>query len=532
MTRSQYTIVIAAELTDEALHILQAAGDIVVQQVAPKTAVVRDHLHDAHALITRDELRIDAPLLEQAPHLRIIARMSNGLNNLDIQAATARGILVMNTPGVSALAAAEHTIALMLALSRRLITAHNSIREGYWLLDRRRQAGVQLHSKTLGLIGCGRVGSIVAQRGLAFGMTVLAYDPYIAEDSVDERVQLLSLKEVLERSDFISLHVPLTRETNGLLDATCIQQMKTGARLINTAHGLIIDEQALANAVQSGHISGVATDVFNEEPPYNSPLVGSEHVIHTPHIGDNTVEATQDLSMKVVQQVLDALHDTDYRNVINMPLMPGIEYETARPYMLLAERMGLLSHLLSRNPVRRVAVEVHGDEMNGLIKPITVGILKGLLMPIHGETVSTINAPVIANDRGWQITQAKGLRTSEYTNVVHVQITLEDGEEITITGTLLNRKTPYIIQFNEYRMNFAPEGHLLLMGSYDKPGVIGQVGTMLSENHVNIAGWYTGRAEPGGPTLSVLTLDEALTDAVYEQLIQLEFVRHAHRIYL
>jgi D-3-phosphoglycerate dehydrogenase len=530
MTNRRFNILIATDLTDEALRVLHDADDVDVNEVAPKTAIVRDNLDKAHALITRDEMRVDGPLLDHAPHLKIVARVSTGLNNVDIHDATSRGIMVMNTPGMSAIAAGEHTLALMLALSRRLTTAHNSLREGYWLLDRKQQAGTQLKDKVIGLIGLGRVGNVVAQRCLAFGMTVLAYDPYITESSADERVQLVGFNELLTRSDFVSLHVPLTGETRGLLDAEAIEQMKPGARLINTAHGLIMDENALATAIKEGHLAGAAVDVFNAEPPYNSPLVGMDSVVHTPHIGDNTVEATQDLSMRVVQQVLDALRARDYRNVINMPIMPGADYETVRPYMQMAERMGLIVHTLARVPVRRVAVEVHGDDTAGLIKPITVGVLEGLLRPILGEKVSAVNAPLLANERGWQVTQAKGLKASEYSNVVTAQITLEDNEDITITGTLLDRKEAHIVQINQYRMNFVPQGCLLLMGSYDKPGVIGRVGTLLSENQVNIASWHTGRAEPGGNTLTVLTLDEEVPEAVMDELLQLDFVRHAHQI--
>ena len=527
----KYTVVVATDLTEDAIQVLRDAENVILKEVAPKTAVVRDSLHDAHAIITRDAMRVDEPMLEHAPNLKVIAHVSAALSNVDLEAATVRGIMVMNTPGVSAIAAGEHTLALMLALSRRLPTAHNSIREGYWLLDRQRQAGIQLHSKVLGIIGLGRVGQVVAHRAIAFGMTVLVYDPYISEDSVDDRIQLVGLREMLERSDFVSVHVPLTRETNGLLNANAIEQMKPGARLINTAHGLIVDEQALADALKSGHLAGAAVDVFPEEPPYNSPLVGLDNVVHTPHIGDNTVEATQDISMRVVQQVLDALEDKDYRNVVNMPIMPGLNYEEVRPYMLLAERMGQIFHTLSRAAVRRVAVEASGEDMNGLIKPITVGVLKGLLRPILGDTVSTVNAPILAHERGWQVTQAKGLST-EYANMVNIRVTLEDNEDITMSGTLLDRQTPYIVQINDYYMKFVPEGHLLLMGSSDKPGVIGRVGTMFAEHSINIAGWYTGRAEKGGNTLTVITLDEAIPDDTFASLEDLDFVRHAHQVLL
>lgn len=532
MAQTPFTIVVATELTDEALEFLGQTEGITLRQVHPKEKAVRDALAEAHALIAREELHIDSTMIEAAPQLRIIAHVSAALSNIDIQAATTRGIMVMNTPGASAVAAAEHALTLMLASSRRLIPAHNSLREGYWLLDRKRQAGIQLFGKTVGLIGLGRVGMLVAQRCLAFGMSVLAYDPYISEDSLPERIQLAGLREVLTRSDFVSIHVPLTRETEQMIGANELQIMKKGARLINTSNGMIIDEDALADAIKSGNLAGAAIDTFREEPPYNSPLIGLDQVVHTPHISDNTVEATQDLSMRVVRQVIDALQDKDYRNVVNMPILPGMNYDDVRPYMTLAERMGLLIHSLARTPVIRVAVEVRGDDMSGMIKPITVGVLKGLLTPILGDKVSTVNAPLLAHERGWNITQAKGLRAVDYSSVVSVRVTLDDGEEITITGTLLDRKDPYIVQINQYRMNFVPRGHLLLMGSVDKPGVIGRVGTMLAQHGVNIAGWYTGRAEPGGNTLTVLTLDEELPESAYQALEQFDFIRHARRVWI
>lgn len=528
---TKYTILVATDLTEDSLALLRAAPDVVVNAIAPSINPVRDGLKTAHAIIARDDVQIDTELLEHAPHLKVIGRPSAGLSGIDMEAATQRGIIVMNTPGVSAIAAGEHTFTLMLALSRKLVNAHNSMRDGYWLMDRKRQVGTQLHGKTLGIIGLGRVGQIVAQRALAFGMSVVAYDPYLSEEQVgDERIILVGLRDLLGRSDFVTIHVPATSETRKLLSAERISQMKPGARLINTSHGSILDEEAVVQALQDGHLSGAAVDVFAEEPPYNSPLIGLESVIHTPHIGDNTLEATQDLSRQIAQQVLDALRGTDYRNVVNMPFMPGVDFERIRPSLTLSERMGTLLHVLARHPVRRVAVEVRGDELTGLIKPVTVALLKGLLTPILGEAASYINAPLLASERGIQVAQTKGLKTEDYANLISCQVTLEDGEEIIMAGTLLDHKEPHIVQINEYRMNFVPEGHLLLMGSYDQPGVIGRVGTLMATNNVNIASWQTGRATPGGQTLTMLTLDYPVPQAVMDELLKQEFVRHAHQV--
>jgi len=525
-----FSILVATDLTEESINILRSSVELTLVNPANGVAL-RDGLKHAHALIARDDVTIDASLLALAPNLKVIGRVGANLGGIDIEAATGRGIIVMNTPGVNAIAAGEHAITLMLALSRRLISAHNSLKEGFWLLDRKRQAGTQLHGKTLGIVGLGRVGQIVAARCLSFGMNVLAFDPYITEEEIaDKRIALVGLRELVSKADFVSIHVSATNETRGMFNDALIRQMKAGARVINTSHGSVIDEAALVLALKEGRLAGAALDVYAEEPPYNSPLIGLDSVIHTPHIGDNTVEAAQDLSIQIVTQVIDALNGEDYRNVVNMPFMPGLDFEAVRPYLRLAEYIGTFLHTLSRFPVRRMAVEYRGEDTVGLVKPLTVALIKGLLTPIHGDNVNYINAPVLANERGIQVTQAKGLKASEYAALVSCMVTLEDGEQIYIAGTLLDRREPHIVQINDYRMNFVPEGHLVLMGSFDQPGVIGKVGTLLATNGINIASWHTGRATPGGHTLTVLTLDEPIRAEVFDELCRQDFVRHAHQV--
>ncbi len=525
-----FSILVATDLTEESINILRSSVELTLVNPANGVAL-RDGLKHAHALIARDDVTIDASLLALAPNLKVIGRVGANLGGIDIEAATGRGIIVMNTPGVNAIAAGEHAITLMLALSRKLISAHNSLKEGFWLLDRKRQAGTQLHGKTLGIVGLGRVGQIVAARCLSFGMNVLAFDPYITEEEIaDKRIALVGLRELVSKADFVSIHVSATNETRGMFNDALIRQMKAGARVINTSHGSVIDEAALVLALKEGRLAGAALDVYAEEPPYNSPLIGLDSVIHTPHIGDNTVEAAQDLSIQIVTQVIDALNGEDYRNVVNMPFMPGLDFEAVRPYLRLAEYIGTFLHTLSRFPVRRMAVEYRGEDTVGLVKPLTVALIKGLLTPIHGDNVNYINAPVLANERGIQVTQAKGLKASEYAALVSCMVTLEDGEQIYIAGTLLDRREPHIVQINDYRMNFVPEGHLVLMGSFDQPGVIGKVGTLLATNGINIASWHTGRATPGGHTLTVLTLDEPIRAEVFDELCRQDFVRHAHQV--
>lgn len=528
-----YRIYVTTDLTDFSLQLLEDADDIEIVHTSPRTKFVREHIRTANAIIARDDVELSREIIELGENLQVIGRVGAGLEGIDIDAATERGILVTHTPGSTAVAAAELTLLLMLALSRKLTTMHNNIKEGWWLLDRKRQLGTQLYGKTLGLIGLGRVARSVAKRANAFGMNIIAYDPYVTDEQAEDlRINLVTFNELLATSDYISLHVPTTEQTEHLFNAERIAQTKQGVKVINIAGGKIWDESAVADAIKSGHVSAVAVDAFEQDPPYNSPLIGLDNVIHTPHIVDNTVEATQDISIQIVQQVLDALRGDDYRNVINLPLVPGMNFDELRPHLTLGECVGKIQHALARSPIRSVAVETRGEDMHGMVKPMTVAILKGILTPVLSQTVSYVNAPVLAAERGIQVTQTKGLRAANYTNLMSCQVIWEDGTEITISGTLLDYHEPHIVQIDKYPINFVPKGRLLVMGSHDKPGVIGHVGTLLAESHINIASWYTGRAAPGGHTLTVLGLDNPINDEVMGQLRKIEFVRHAVQVEL
>lgn len=398
---------------------------------------------------------------------------------------------------------------------------------------RQAHLGTELYGKTLGLIGLGRVGRRVAERATAFGMDTLVYDPYVSESQVNDlRVKLVGLDEVLSRSDVISLHCSLTPETNKIIDAEALALVKPGVRIVNTAHGGMIDEQALVEALQCGRVAGAALDVFAHEPPSGSPLVGLPNVVHTPHMGDSTIEAQRDLSIQIVKQVYDALKGIDYRNAVNMPFMPGRAFEVMAPYLRLAERIGALQHYLARGRIRRVAVEYKGDELNGMVKPLTVALLKGMLDPILGDSVNYINAPLVAMERGIHVTQTKGLDVSDYTNLVSCQVHWEGGGELVISGALFSRREPRIVQIDSYRSDFVPEGILLVFGSYDVPGVIGKVGMLMAQHKINIAAWRTSRAEKGGQTLTVLTLDQKIPDDLLAEFRKQDFVRHATQLVL
>lgn len=525
-----HRVLIATTLSEAGLTLLRGEIGGLAQTVEPEDLYAYPDLAQIEALIIRDEVVIDRPLLEKMQKLRVIGRAGAGIADIDIEAATRLGIIVMNTPGINAISVAEYTFALMLALTRHVIDAHLHVGEKQW--DRDPFIGTELHGKSLGIIGLGRVGLQVARRAIAFGMRVLAYDPYVLESRLQGlQVKLVGLPELVTSSDIISIHTAYTSETTHMLDTDMLAMIKPGALLINTAHGGIIDEAALQTFLDNGRIAGAALDVFEEEPANpKHPLLNHPKVIHTPHISDSTIEAQHDLGMIIVQQVLDALAGTDYRNVVNMPIIDGHPFELIVPYMHLAETIGTLQHYLADGPIQRVMLEFKGSEFQELVKPMTVAMLRGLLAPVLGtDGVNYINAPIIAKERNIFVTQAKGLVSTGYTNLLTSQVQWASGE-ITVSGALFNHTDPHIVQIDRYRTDVVPEGTLLIIGSYDIPGVIGKVGSFLAENGINIADWRTGRAERGGHTLSVAMLDEPLPEALLALLRQQDYVRHTKQI--
>lgn len=524
-----YRVVVATALSQAGLELLRAEVGGLAQTITPDQARNHPALATAEALIIRDELEVDRAMLDAMPRLRVIGRAGVGIAGIDIEEATRRGIVVMNTPGINAISVAEYSFALLLALARHIVTAHTALGTGGW--DRNSLLGIELHRKTLGLIGMGRVGREVAKRALAFGMRVLAYDPYVMEGQLQGlQIKLVGLTELLSSADVISIHSAVTPETRQLLNLETLALLKPGALLVNTAHGSIIDEAALLTMLNNGRLAGAALDVFAHEPVHDSRLINHPKVLHTPHLGDSTYEAQRDLGLIITQQVLDALHGEDYRNVVNMPVVDGTSFEALAPYLKLAEAIGTLQHHLANGPIQRVMLEFKGQEFQHLVKPMTVALLRGLLTPVLGrDHVNYINAPILAHERNIFVTQAKGLDSTDYANLLSCQSEYATGKLI-IAGALFNQTDPHIVLVDQYRADFIPQGVLLIIGSYDIPGVIGRVGLLLAENNINIADWRTGRAERGGHTLSIATLDEPIPDAVIETLLAQDYIRHARQI--
>jgi D-3-phosphoglycerate dehydrogenase len=527
-----YRILITDELSPQALERLEAAEDVsfdVVQR--PPQEKLKEIIPDYDALIIRSSGRVDADILAATTRLKVVGRAGVGVDNVDVDAASLRGVIVMNTPGVNTVATAEHTMALLLALCRHVPQADASLRAGEW--KRSKFVGVQLYRKTLGIVGLGRIGARVAQRAQAFGMEVIAFDPYLSDEVARElKVTLVELDDLLARSDFITLHAALTPEARGLINAEVIARMKPGVRLVNCARGALIDEEALVKALRSGQVAGAALDVFGEEPlPVDSPLRELTNVVLTPHLAASTIEAQRDVGTQIVDQVLAALRGEDYRNAVNMPVVDVGVFRELGPYLLLAEKLGSLQMQLAEGRIKRVEVECQGEEVADHGKPLTVALLKGLLDPITDTPVNYISAPHLAQQRGISVSETQGLSTPTYANLLSCRVVWDGGERL-VSGSLLGHEFPRVVQIDSFHLDARPEGTILVMENVDMPGVIGQVGTLLGKHRINIAEWRLGRIAPGGRALSFLNLDSPVPPEVLAELMQMEGVTSLRQVTL
>jgi D-3-phosphoglycerate dehydrogenase len=527
-----YRILITDNLSPQALERLAAAEDVRFDWVRrPTLGKLREIISAYDALIIRSNVRVDADILAATTQLKVIGRAGVGLDNVDIDAASLKGVVVMNTPGANTIATAEHTVAMLLALCRQIPRADASMRTSQWV--RSQFLGVQLYRKTLGIVGLGRVGAQIARRTRAFGMTVIAFDPYISDDVARElNVTLVDLDELLACSDFITLHTALTPETRALIDTQAIARMKPGVYLVNCARGALVDEVALVDALRSGHVAGAALDVYSDEPPSpDSPLRALPNVVLTPHIAANTVEAQRDVGTQIVDQVLAALRGEDFRNAVNLPVVDAGVFHLLSPYLVLAEKLGSLQMQLSEGRIKRVEVEVQGEEVSDHVKPLTVALLKGLLDPITDTPVNYVSAPHLAMQRGISMSESRGLPTPNYANLLSCRVLWDEGERL-VSGSLLGHEFPRVVQIDRFRIDAQPEGIVLVMESMDVPGVIGRVGTLLGVHNINIAEWRLGRISLGGQALSFINLDSPASSEVLAELMQLEGVTRVRQVRL
>lgn len=477
---------------------------------------IKARLHEYDAMVVRSRTRVTAELLEHALQMKVIGRAGTGVDNIDVKTASARGILVMNTPGANAMAAAEHTLALMLALARHVPQANQSMHDGHW--DKKDFMGTELYGQTLGIIGLGRIGSIVADRALGMKMDVLCFDPYvIPEAAAIHGVELVSLDDLLARSDFLTLHTPITNETRNIINRSSISKMKPGVRIINCARGGLVDEEALYEALRAGRIGGAALDVFIQEPPTGNPLLTLPNLICTPHLGASSVQAQANVAKAIASQILDYLQLGVIRNAVNFPSLRPKDFEKIRPYLILAEKLGSLQGQLL-TPIQRLEIEYSGMDLQEVnLQPLTHTVIKGLLDPILAENVNLVNAPLLLKERQIDLSASTLSTTKGYTGLITVRVKGKKGVS-SAAGTVFPGDEIRLVRLNDYPLEAELEGVNLVIQNLDKPGTIGFIGTTLGAFEVNIANMHLARTPQRDRAVAIIRLDDEAPDDALEAL--------------
>jgi D-3-phosphoglycerate dehydrogenase len=524
-------VVVADKISPRGMDLLARAG---WQVEAPTSGALRAALADADALIVRSATRVTAELIAAAPRLRVVGRAGAGVDNIDVDACTRRGILVMNTPGTNAVSVAEHTFALMLSLARQVPRLAAASHAGRW--EKGGAMGSELRGKTLGLIGLGRVGFNVARRAHAFEMRVIAFDPYVSpEVAREEDVEMVSLDDLLSRADCVSLHASLGPGTEKLFSAATLAKMKRGAWLINTARGEMVDEAALADALRSGQIAGAALDVFSVEPPKDSPLTGLPNVIATPHVAGSTVEAQEEVGALIAEQVFDYLESGVLRNSVNLPNLSPEQYRRLRPYLELAERLGLFAGQVARGRVARVRIRYAGEAASLVYTVLRSAVLAGLLNPVLDEKVNLVNSAAVASQRGIVVEEQTRRREHGFPDTLEVTVFPQDSAAaVCVEGTVPYDLSPRIMGIDGIHVECDLEGTILFTRNRDVPGVIGQVGQLLGSHGVNIATFALGRrdAVPGAEALALVRLDGEVPETILEPIRSIAAVVEARLVRL
>jgi D-3-phosphoglycerate dehydrogenase / 2-oxoglutarate reductase len=484
---------------------------------------------DYDALVVRSATRVDAALLERAENLKVIGRAGIGLDNVDVDAATKQGVLVVNAPQSNVLSAAEHTMALLLAQARNVPQAHNALVAGAW--ERERWQGVELHGKTLGIVGLGRVGTLVAQRASAFGMRIVAFDPYIAPGRAAQMgVELVdTVDEICERADFITIHLPKTPETVGIIGERELALVRPGARIVNTARGGLIAEDALLQALQEGRVAGASVDVFEDEPVTDHPLFALPNVVVTPHLGASTAEAQDKVGLAIAEQLLLALRGEFVPYAVNVDVGADIP-EAVRSYLHLAERLGRVAVALTGAGIEGLRFEYHGGIAEHDTRALTLAGLKGAFSAVVHEPVTFVNAPLIAEERGITVEESKSSQSLDYVNLVEVRAQAK-GETVSVAGVLVGKRdTERLVRVYGYDIDMAFADNMVFFRYDDRPGVVGIVGTLLGDGGVNIANMQVGRKTEGGEALMALAVDTPIPESTLARITEQARLRDARLV--
>ncbi|HEY0427661.1 MAG TPA: phosphoglycerate dehydrogenase [Pyrinomonadaceae bacterium] len=513
-------IFVADDVNEDKLAPLRDAGFEVVKKtkLAPEELAVE--IKDADGVIVRSATQITAELMDSAEKLRVIGRAGVGVDNIDVKAATTRGIVVMNAPDGNTITTAEHTIALLVSMARNVPQAHAKLQSGVW--DKKSFVGVELNGKTLGVVGLGRIGKHVARIAKGFGMNILAFDPFVSPEQAKEfGIELGGLDEVLSKADFITIHTPVTDETRGIIGRDAFAKMKKGVRLVNCARGGLVDEAALLEAIETGTVAAAAMDVFAQEPlPENSPLLGNDKIITTPHLGASTTEAQEGVALTVAEQMRDYLETGTLRGAVNAPSMAASELAALQPFIDLAEKLGRFqAQIMNENPISEVKLEYAGELAEKDAAPVTRSFLAGLLRDVSAR-VNVVNAMHIAEERGIKLTtsytQAKRANAD-----IRTAVSSSNAEQ-TVSGMVFANGEGRITEIGNFSIEAVPTGFMLVAKNKDVPGVVGQIGTLLGEANVNISRFYLGRQEKGGEALAVVEVDSAIDEKVLNDLRNIE----------
>jgi D-3-phosphoglycerate dehydrogenase len=507
-------VLISDELSPRAVDIFRERGIDVDMRTGLKPDELKAIIGDYDGLAIRSATKVTKEVLEVAHALKVVGRAGIGVDNVDIPAATSRGVVVMNTPFGNSITTAEHAIALMFALARDIPQANASTHSGKW--EKSRFMGVELTGKALGVIGCGNIGSIVADRALGLSMKVLAYDPFLtAERATALGVEKVELDDLLARADFITLHTPMTDQTRGIIDAKALARMKPGVRIINCARGGLIDEAALKAALESGHVAGAALDVFAVEPAKENPLFALEQVICTPHLGASTSEAQENVALQVAEQMSDFLLQGAVINAVNMPSLSAEDAPKLRPYLALAEQLGSFVGQITEGGVREVTIEYEGHVASLNLRPLTAVVLKGLLSASI-VTVNMVNAAVIARQRDIKVSEVRRDQATDYQTTIRVTVK-GDSEERSVMGTLFGDK-PRIVAIEGVPTEAELTAHMLLIENLDRPGFIGSLGRTLGDGRINIAAFHNGRTAPGARAFCLVSVDQRIDESLLNRI--------------
>jgi D-3-phosphoglycerate dehydrogenase len=525
-------VLISDRLAEQGIDILKKEDDIEVDlntELSHEELI--EYIREFDALIVRSGTKVTAEIIDGADNLKIISRAGVGIDNVDVAAATRRGILVVNTPGANTVSAAEHTMTLLLALSRNIAPANTSLKNREW--ERKKFMGVEVNGKILGIIGLGRIGTEVAKHALAFGMRVMASDPYISpEHAARLNISLVDTPELIQKADYVSFHLPLNDETYHMLGEKEFAAMKDGVRIINCARGGICDEMALYNAIISGKVAGAALDVFEHEPPLDNPLLKLDSVLTTPHLAASTKEAQINVAIEAAHQVLNALRGRPVLSAVNMPPVDWRDAEKVRPYVILAEKLGFMQSQLIEGQVTELRIDYSGEVADYNTKIISIALQKGLIAPFLGETVNYVNAPIIARERGISVTETKSSMFEDFASLISVTVKTNKAERI-IAGTIFGRKDARIVRLDGYSIDAVPYGYILIVwADKDKPGLMGAIGTALGRYNINIAAMSLGRESAGGKSVAVFNLDSVVPDEVMLQLKTLTDISDAKLVNL